>query len=93
MLGGIFKRGGQKVIECGAVEEIGQRIVVREILNPGLRLPSFGDVLMRGNPTAAGHRPVHDMDGPAVGQLHELDGLGSFRDALENIATILFGVS
>ncbi len=52
----------ESVVQQHPVRQIGQRIVVRHVLDLDLGLALLGDVLMGRDPAAAGHRPVADLD-------------------------------
>ncbi len=45
--------------------------MVRHVFDLDLGLPLLGDVLVGGDPAAAGHRPVADLDGASVLQLDD----------------------
>src|ERR1019366_8911077 len=59
------------IAECGAVRQIGELIVKRQVRDPGLALPALGDILMGGDPAAVLVRPVCNVDDPAVGQFRD----------------------
>ena len=61
----------EPIVQQHPIGKIGQRIMVRHVLDLDLGLPLFGDVFMRGNPAAAGHRPVADLEGMAVHQFDD----------------------
>ena len=61
----------QPLVEQRAVGEIGQAVVMRHVLDLDLGLALLGDVLMGGNPTLVGHRPMADLDGPPVHQFDD----------------------
>ncbi len=56
----------EAIVQQRAVGQVGQRIVMRHVLDLDLGLALLGDVLMGGDPAAAGHRPVPDLDGAPV---------------------------
>ena len=61
----------EPLVQQHPIGEIGQRIVVRHVLDLDLGLALLGDVLMGGNPAAVGHRPVADLDGAPVLQFDD----------------------
>ena len=61
----------QPVMEQGAVRQIGQRIVMRQMGDARLGAPSLGDVLVGRHPSAVGERLVGDLDRTSVGRLDD----------------------
>ena len=61
----------EPVVQQHPVGQISQRIVVRHVFDLHLGLALLGDVLMRGDPAAAGHRPVTDLEGAPVHQFDD----------------------
>jgi hypothetical protein len=51
----------------------------------------LGDVLMRGNPSAAGNRMVAKPDDASVGKRVHVDGRGLCRDRLAAFADVVLG--
>ena len=62
--GGALQRLRQELVERRAVGQIGQQVVVGEIVDARLGLFLLGDLLVGGDPSAAGHRPAHDVERP-----------------------------
>ena len=56
--GGALQRRGETFGECGAVRQVGQRIMVRKMRDLHLGTPALGDVLMGRDPSAADLRLV-----------------------------------
>ena len=52
----------QPLAEQDAVRQAAERVVVRHVGDLSLGEPALGDVLVGGDPAAAGHRPVRDGD-------------------------------
>ena len=61
----------QPVMEQGAVRQVGQRVVMRQMGDLRLGAPSLGDVLVGRHPAAIGQRLVDDLDRAAVGRLDD----------------------
>jgi hypothetical protein len=57
----------QMLVEHGAVGQVGQRVVMREMGDALLGAPALGDVLVCRYPAAVGQRLVDDLDRPSVG--------------------------
>ena len=57
----------QVLVEHGAVGQVGQRVVMRQMGDARLDAAALGDVLVRGHPAAIGQRLVDDLDRAAVG--------------------------
>ena len=67
-------------VERHAVRQVGERIVVRQMLDFFLGAQPLGDVLVGGDPAAVRDRLVDDGNDPAIGQVRDLaEGL-SLRD-------------
>jgi hypothetical protein len=58
------------------VRQVGQDVVMREMRDPRVGLPAFGDVLLGRHPSATGERLVDDLDRTAVCGLY--DGMRNF---------------
>ena len=56
----------QSLVEQHPVAEAGQRVIVRHETYFGVCLVPFGHVLVGRHPTAAGHRPMQDVDHASV---------------------------
>src|SRR5215207_6587887 len=61
----------EPVIQQHPVGQISQRIVVRHVLDLDLGLALLGDVFMRRDPAAAGHRAVTDLERASVHQFDD----------------------
>ncbi len=61
----------EPVVQQHPVGQIGQRVVVRHVFDLDLRLALLGDVFMRGDPAAAGHRAVPDLERASVHQFDD----------------------
>ena len=79
----------QSLAHQHAIGQIGEPVVAREVLDLRLRLAPLGDVLVRTDPAAAGHRHVRRRDGAAV--VHLLDRVARRVDVRGAIAQILLG--
>src|SRR5436309_2766070 len=66
----------QPLAEHHAIGQVGQCIIMRQMRNALLGALAFGDVLVGGDPSAAGERLVHNTDGSAISCLN--DELGCF---------------
>ena len=78
-------------MEQGAVGQIGQRIVMREMRDPLLDARALGDILVRRDPSAVGQRLVDDLDRAAVGGLDDVDV--SLRDVAQDGGVIFVDVA
>jgi hypothetical protein len=67
----VAHRGGQTIAQQHPIGHAGQRIVARHVLDLGQRLAVLGDVVVRRDPAAVGHRPVMNRDRAAVLQRAE----------------------
>ena len=61
----------QPVVEQGAVGQIGQCVVMRQMGDARLGAPSLGDVLVGRHPSAIGQRLVGDLDRAPVGRFDD----------------------
>ena len=68
------KRLFELLIEQDAVGQAGERVVMRHVGDLGLGAALLGDVLMRRDRSAVGHRPHRDGEAAAVAELAVEDG-------------------
>src|SRR5665647_2634705 len=81
------------LVERYAVRQIGERIVVRQVLDFFLGEKSLGDVFVGGDPAAVRHRLVYSGDDPAIGQVYDLAEGRSFGDCGQDVSRIWLGVA
>ena len=71
----------EPLVQQYAIGKISQRVVMRHIFDLDLGLALLGDVFVRGNPAAVGHRPMANLEGAAVLQFDDaVGGLVGYRN-------------
>ena len=78
----------QAFAQMKAVGQIGQHVVPCQVGHARFDAPNFGDVLMRGDPTAVGHPALLDRHRPPVAQLGHLCYRPFVRHAFDHVADI-----
>ena len=79
---------GHMLEELGAVGQLGQRVVARQMLDPRFLLALLGDVLVRRDPAAVLHRMVLHQDDAAV-ELVDVLAVLAARDHLAAPADVV----
>ena len=72
----------EALAQHGAIGQVGQRIVARHMHDALLGALALGDVLVGGDPAAAGNRRAHDGEDAAVGRLGDAGGRLALGDVL-----------
>ena len=79
-------------LKQGSIRQIGQRVVMRETLDPRFHAATFGHVLERGGPAAIRRALVDQADAPPVGRRnHGVANLVIFR--IEEIRAIFVDIA
>jgi hypothetical protein len=79
-------------LEQRTVRQIGERIVVGEMLDPGLEARALGHVLQRGRPTAVGRALADQANLPAVRNIDE-PVLNLFVIGVEKLRAIFIDIA
>ncbi len=88
-----LQRPGNELVEGHPIRQIGQRVVMGEVLDAGLRLHAVGNVFMRRDPSATRHRTIDDMNAAAIRQPdRRVSGLAE-HDVLDDTLTILIRIA